>query len=78
MDQERKVKRVNSTQMKSSQKSAVSASFWNKFFGQKKEREVKPFWDDSIGPAEASRGAPTMFSPGFDTDRDVVTTGYIL
>ena len=54
-----------------------ASSFWDKFFGQK-EKKKKQFWDNEMSAAEVSMGSPTMFSQGFDTDRDVYTSGYIL
>ena len=55
----------------------IASSFWDKFFGQK-EKKKKQFWDNEMSAAEVSMGSPTMFSQGFDTDRDVYTSGYIL
>jgi hypothetical protein len=55
----------------------LASVFWNKFFGQKTKNK-RQFWDNQMSAADTSKGAPTMFNPGFDVERDVVTSGYIL
>jgi hypothetical protein len=56
----------------------IASAFWGKFFEQKKEKVPKQFSDNSLDAVEVSKGAPRMFNQGFDVERDVYTSGYIL
>ena len=68
-----------SNQANSAQKATCLGDFWSGFFdAEGSENKAKGFWHPKMGPDDVSIGAPTMFSQGFDVERDVYTSGHIL